>query len=67
MKEYNKGDTDNVLNIEHETIDILNISIDAGKIWIGNSIVDLWSKLQSNIIDMESLDCFKRRLDKTYE
>ena len=35
-----------------------------GRNWFSNRVVDDWNRLTSHVVSAESLDSFKRRLDK---
>ncbi len=39
-------------------------SKDIGKNWFTSRIVDEWNRLSSHVVSANTIDCFKRRLDK---
>ena len=67
----NKGDISELLKMKEEGItrsngfklDNLRFKKDVGKYWFGNRVVDQWNSLPPAVINYNSIDSFKTRLD----
>ena len=44
-------------------LDKFKFKKDIGKYWFGNTVVDLWNSLPPAVINSNSIDCFKTKLD----
>ncbi len=72
MKGYNKGDANKVLIVREQgrtrsngcKLDKLRLNKDIGKNWFTNRIMDEWNKLSSHVVSGNTIDTFKKRLDK---
>ncbi len=72
MKGYNKGDINKVLVVREQgrtrsngfKLDKFRITKDIGKNWFTNRVVDEWNRLSSHVVSGNTVDSFKRRLDK---
>ncbi len=72
MKGYSKGDISKVLVVREQgrtrsngfKPDKFRFSKDIGKNWFTNRVVDEWNRLSSHVVSANTMDCFKRRLDK---
>ena len=71
-KGINKGDINRVLKIHNENrtrnngfkLDKFRFRKDIGKNWFGNRVVDMWNRIPSDIIVVNTLETFKNRLDR---
>ena len=71
----NKGYISEVLKMKDEGItrsngfklDKFKFKKDIGKYWFGNRVVDLWNSLLPSIINSNSIDSFKTKLDSHME
>ena len=65
----NKGDITKVLSNQERTrnngfkLDKFRFRREIGKHWFGNRVVDEWNKLPNIIINSNTLNSFKHRLD----
>ena len=67
----NKGDISELLKMKEEGItrsngfklDKFRFKKDIGKYWFGNRVVDLWNTLPPAVINSNSVDGFKTKLD----
>ena len=72
MKGINSGDINKVLLVSEPgrtrsngfKLDKFRFNKDMGKYWFTNRVVDEWNKLSSHVVSANTLDSFKRRLDK---
>ena len=72
MKGYNKGDINKVLMVREQgrtrsngfKLDKFRFNKDIGKNWFTNRVVDEWNGLSTHVVSANTLDSFKRRLDK---
>ncbi len=72
MKGYNKGDVNKVLLVREQgrmcsngfKLDKFRFSKDIGKNWFTNRVVDEWDRLSSHVVSADTLDTFKKRLDR---
>ena len=71
FKGINKGDINKVLRIHNENrtrsngfkLEKFRFKKDIGKNWFGNRVVNMWNRLPNDIINANTLDTFKNRLD----
>ncbi len=72
MKGYKKGDVNKVLIVREQgrtrsngfKLDKFRFNKDIGKNWLTNRIVDEWSRLGSHVVSGNTINTFKKRLDK---
>ena len=72
MKGYNKGDINKVLIVREQDrtrsngfkLDKFRFNKDIGKNWFTNRVVDEWNRLSSHVVSANTIDTFKKRLDK---
>ncbi len=72
MKGYNKGDINKVLVVREQgrtrsnefKLHKFRFSKDIGKNCFTNRVVDEWNRLSSHVVSANTMDSFKRRLDK---
>ena len=72
MKGYNKGDINKVLIVREQNrtrsngfkLDKFRFNREIGKNWFTNRVVDEWNRLSSHVVSANTIDTFKKRLDK---
>ncbi len=72
MKGYNKGYINKVLIVNEQgrtrsngfKLDKFIFSKDIGKNWFTKRVVDEWNRLSSHVVSANSIDTFKKRLDR---
>ncbi len=72
MKGHNKGDINKVLVLREQggtrsngfKQDKFSFSKDVGKNCFTNRVANEWNKLSSHVVSANTIDSFKRRLDK---
>ena len=72
FKGINKGDIAKVLKVKEQgrtrthgyKLDKFRFRKEIGKNWFTNRVVDEWNKLSVNVVNAETIDSFKTRLDK---
>ncbi len=72
MKGYNKGDVNMVLIVKEQgrtrsngfKLDKFRFNKDIGKNWFTNRVVDEWNRLSGHVVSANTIDSFKKRLDK---
>ena len=69
---YNKGDVSETLIVSNQErtrsngfkLDKWRFNTEIGRNWFTNRVVDEWNRLSSQVVSANSIDSFKRRLDK---
>ena len=69
---YNKGDVSEILVVCNQDrmrsngfkLDKWRFNTEIGRNWFTNRVVDEWNRLSSQVVSANSIDSFKRRLDK---
>ena len=69
---YNKGDVSKILKISSQDrtrsngfkLEKSRYKKELGKNWFSNRVVDEWNRLSSQVVGAETIESFKRRLDK---
>ncbi len=72
IKEYNKGDINKVFIVSEQGRTYSDgskqnksrFSKDIRKNWFTSRVVDEWNRLSSHVVSTNTIDTFKRRLDK---
>ena len=72
QKGYNKGDVDKIIKVSEQTrtrnngfkLEKVRFQREIGRHWFSNRVVDYWNGLSGQIVSVESLGSFKRRLDQ---
>ena len=72
VKGFNKGDINKVLIVKEQgrtrnngyKLDKFRFKKDIGKNWFTNRVVNEWNRLGEHVVSAETIDSFKRRLDK---
>ena len=72
VKGFNKGDLNKVLILKEQgrtrtngyKLDKFRFMKDVGKNWFTNRVVGEWNKLSEYVVGAETIDSFKKRLDK---
>ncbi len=72
MKGYNKVDINKVLIVKEQgrtrsngfKLDKFRFNKDVGKNWFTNRVVDEWNRLSSHVVSANTIDTFKKRLDR---
>ena len=71
MKGFNKGDINKILKVKDLTrtrghgfkLDKFRFRKEIGKWWFSNRVVNDWNRLSSHVVEANTLESFKRRLD----
>lgn len=72
VKGFNKGDISKVLIVRGPGITRTNgfklekfkFKKEIGKNWFTNRVVDKWNRLSRHVVSENTIDCFKKRLDR---
>ncbi len=75
MKGYNNGNVNKILIVKEPgstrgngfKLDKFRFNKDMGKNWFTNRLVDEWNRLGGHVVGANTVDTFKKRLDKAME
>ena len=71
MKGFNKGDVNKILKVRELgrnrshgfKLDKFRFRKEIGRWWFSNRVVNDWNSLSSHVVEANTIECFKRRLD----
>ena len=75
VKGINKGNIDQVLELSNQNrtrnngykLEKLRFRTDIGKNWVTNRVVNDWNRLSRHVVESETLNTFKKRLDESMD